>query len=288
MFGSSLILFCIILIFNAAFASSHSKETFQRNRRRANSNGRAFYFDLGVNDGASVKSFFKLIFQEAKGPQNLATDGIEKMESNSLVNSVFADANAKKIKWNVVGFEVEIHHNNSLNNMRDQLMKKRFIESVDFQVGVAIGENDGTVQITLDNDKLGWGSAGTSLLNESRSAIGSTRNVPCVDIVRLLRERVTPKDIVFVKMDIEGKEYDLVQRLLDTGIMKSHIDFIAVEWHHTAFFVFGMPNANDIQIKGQKWYDDRVAIHRKYLNRYADIKKLIDSQGVSERFLTWG
>ena len=61
--------------------------------------------------------------------------------------------------------------------------------------------------------------------------MGKKVPIRLLDIVTLLRAaRVRSEDFVFVKMDIEGLEYDIVRRLLVTGVLNQLIDKIAVEW----------------------------------------------------------
>ena len=63
------------------------------------------------------------------------------------------------------------------------------------------------------------------------SAVGKKVPIRLLDIVTLFRAaKVRSEDFVFLKMDIEGLEYDIVRRLLVTGLLDHLVDKIAVEW----------------------------------------------------------
>ena len=61
--------------------------------------------------------------------------------------------------------------------------------------------------------------------------MGKKVPIRLLDIVTLFRAaKVRSEDFVFLKMDIEGLEYDIVRRLLVTGLLDHLVDKIAVEW----------------------------------------------------------
>ncbi len=67
--------------------------------------------------------------------------------------------------------------------------------------------------------------------SDSLSAVGKKVPIRLLDIISLFRAaKVRTEDFVFVKMDIEGLEYDIVRRLLVTGLLSYLVDKIAVEW----------------------------------------------------------
>ena len=51
-----------------------------------------------------------------------------------------------------------------------------------------------------------------------------------IDLDRWLRENTSEDDLIVLKMDIEGAEYKVLKRLLDTGMLK-RISDLRVEWH---------------------------------------------------------
>ncbi len=70
-----------------------------------------------------------------------------------------------------------------------------------------------------------------SLYSDSLSAVGKKVPIRLLDISALFRGlRIRPEDFVFVKMDIEGLEYDIVRKMVVTGMLDHLVDKIAVEW----------------------------------------------------------
>lgn len=66
-------------------------------------------------------------------------------------------------------------------------------------------------------------------------------SVKAYDIARVLFQYVQPDDYVFMKMDIEGAEYDVIPHLIDTGAL-CLIDELAIEWHAGKGFVTNQSN----------------------------------------------
>jgi hypothetical protein len=57
-----------------------------------------------------------------------------------------------------------------------------------------------------------------------------------------------------------------------------------VEWHHNAYFVFGHPN------QGEEKYDERLARHLKYKQRYESLQWMIEGidPGSGFELFEWG
>ena len=56
--------------------------------------------------------------------------------------------------------------------------------------------------------------------------------VKAVSLERLLREKTSEDDLIFLKMDIEGAEYEVLESLFETGLIR-RIDRLFIEWHST-------------------------------------------------------
>ncbi len=52
-----------------------------------------------------------------------------------------------------------------------------------------------------------------------------------INIIREIQEKATPDDFVVVKMDIEGHEWQLIPKMLETGVFQNLIDEFMVEIH---------------------------------------------------------
>lgn len=57
--------------------------------------------------------------------------------------------------------------------------------------------------------------------------------VPCIDLSRWMRERFTPDDTVILKLDIEGSEYEVLEKMLADGTFQSLVDQLFIEYHYT-------------------------------------------------------
>ena len=56
------------------------------------------------------------------------------------------------------------------------------------------------------------------------------QRVPSIDLAAWLRQRFCPADLVIIKLDIEGGEWELLEHLLSSGTAPL-IDYMSVEWH---------------------------------------------------------
>lgn len=230
---------------------------------------RLIYVDLGTFDGQSLISFIeeaskrtkiasKITNKYGKG-NNIALDGIQ------LGSNFFDFVPLPHSKWEIFAFEANRKHSESMNIVANKLKNDRNdILSVDLHIGTAITTFDGEVEFLLDN--LIDGDAGSTLNKESKSSIGKAVKVRAIDVITLLKTivKATPRDQIFLKIDIEGSEYDVVERLISKGSLYL-VDKMAIEWHHNAYMVFGKPGPDDLNFK------ERMDIHLKFKKRYDSI-----------------
>ena len=92
----------------------------------------------------------------------------------------------------------------------------------------AIWIQDGN--ITFYNAGL-W-TISSSLHRENKYIINKNAsvNVPCIDFSKWVNERFTLDDYVILKLDIEGSEYEVLQKMIDDGSIKL-ISKLYIEWH---------------------------------------------------------
>ena len=55
-------------------------------------------------------------------------------------------------------------------------------------------------------------------------------HVPVIDLSKWIIENFSKNDYIYVKMDIEGMEFLLIQALIESGAL-DYIDEMDVEWH---------------------------------------------------------
>lgn len=76
---------------------------------------------------------------------------------------------------------------------------------------------------------------GSSLYIDKKTANLDTDHphiVPCIDFSKWLSETFTEKDYVIVKMNIEGAEYEVLNKCIKDGTIKL-IKQLVVKWHNT-------------------------------------------------------
>jgi len=100
----------------------------------------------------------------------------------------------------------------------------------------AVGKRDGAIDYF---EAAEWGKnykGGTTTVASKQSAVNyaDPKQAPCVDFSRWLLSQTCDDAFVFVKMDIEGGEYEVIEHLLETGAIE-RIDVLAVEWHAHKF-----------------------------------------------------
>lgn len=72
-------------------------------------------------------------------------------------------------------------------------------------------------------------SFGNTVIKEKGNLIDS-KMLPCVDLVKFIKDNYTIEDYIILKLDIEGGEYKLLQHMIDTQCM-AYIDELFVEFH---------------------------------------------------------
>lgn len=88
----------------------------------------------------------------------------------------------------------------------------------------AVYIKNGTVKYTQRPAELPLGS--TIMEAKHGWGMGEIKEVPCVDILDLINEKCC------LKVDAEGAEYDILERLIESG-RSDLIDRLYVEWHDT-------------------------------------------------------
>ena len=103
----------------------------------------------------------------------------------------------------------------------------------------AITDYDGTITVNIETVPEGDNGMGTSVISLDkwnpwggtlRENFMKTEDVPCVDLARFIKENFNDDDKIFIKMDIEGSEFVVIQKLIDENLL-ARIDTIVVEWH---------------------------------------------------------
>jgi hypothetical protein len=169
------------------------------------------YLDMGSNIGVQVRKLFE---PECYPGANFFTEFIN--GTNPQERSVCA-----------VGFEPNKLHTTRLRQVERHLQKRGFRASFFTETGV--GGRDGFETMSTDNDAnnhfWGFGTARRGASESSQVAIVNAGKFVYDNIAPL---RPLPK--VFIKLDVEGSEYETLASMLAWGSFRL-IDEIWVEWH---------------------------------------------------------
>lgn len=206
--------------------STHHRDTtlFPHHGAKHHGEGRHIYIDLGTNDGSSIISFTKQI-----SSTGLAGDGSGTLAGGwkDLVSRPDG-VQVPLSKWHILAFEAYHGHNEVLAGIQKNLTDTKTVASIKIYNATAISTHDGNIKFIYDAYEVA-GTAATTM-KESAAANGKVVTVPCMDIVTLFRrEHITIDDFVVLKIDVEGSEYDLVRRMIVTGLYR-FVDKLAVEW----------------------------------------------------------
>lgn len=108
----------------------------------------------------------------------------------------------------------------------------------------ALSDHDGEIVLNIETARLKHHTQespmgqGTSILDmavwgDVVSSIGrfdTTVTVNCIDFAAWIKQHYCAEDYIVLKLDIEGAEYQVLQHMLDSGVL-SWIDQLYVEWH---------------------------------------------------------
>lgn len=292
------VLFCIVIAVakvSDVTSSDHShnhdikhqhlrNNQYQRNHQRGRSSSdvppRKIFIDLGTNNGSSIAAFVN--GDIGRGGMNI--DGSSKSGNFTVERGV-----NRYDPWHVYAFEPNIRYNKSIHKVKDTLISSKNVSEFHVYIGTAISTYNGKANLILDTPT--GGSAGATLLDTSRSAVGAKVSVHVMDILTLFHKADIRKiDYVCIKVDIEGGEFSLVRRMILHGLLP-YVDKIAVEWHHLAYFVFGHPSKSlkdAVDEKERKYLQDRITIYEKYKRQYDSIQWLLeDDIEMSSKFHQW-
>ena len=157
-----------------------------------------------------------LVFEMNKGFWEVLEQRLQRLSTSGLCAKLFRGAVYSK----------DLKHLNVHVNTPDQVQVSKSSGTVYNMTGSSIYDRE---EFHCESSK------------ESKSCVGGGQSatgtrVRAFDMARVLFENILPDDFVFMKMDIEGAEYEVLQHLIDTGAL-CLIDELAVEWHVNKGFI---------------------------------------------------
>lgn len=94
----------------------------------------------------------------------------------------------------------------------------------------ALPAGEESSEVTLYEDLAG-SRQGSSLLIDKQLNKRKESKITCLDVNFYFSTIVGRNCSLILKIDIEGKEYDVLDRLLSTGFLTERVDKLFVEWH---------------------------------------------------------
>lgn len=94
----------------------------------------------------------------------------------------------------------------------------------------ALGDEPFTHTVFIE-DSAQQGIGSTLLRDKRLIGKGSKINVVVRNIVHFFQEMFTDEDKVILKIDIEGKEYDVFDALIESELLQRNVIKIFAEWH---------------------------------------------------------
>lgn len=143
------------------------------------------------------------------------------------------------------------------NPERTDGIKKRFPEAQVFTA--AVGIKDTSAKMYLGK------TLNTSSLNENKVSVSKDNyiEVKVIDLCRWMQENFTSEDYITMVMDIEGGEYELLEKMKLEG-MWDWINEFYVEFHGEKIANFNMEIEEDLTTELIKKFNNRVYIFRKH------------------------
>ena len=125
------------------------------------------------------------------------------------------------LEWDIYAFECNPIAIESLKKIGDIIL----IQS-------AVYKSNCNLSFTCGGEKYSEGSSAcdTRTMRRFSGKQGHALKVDAIDFSEWIFQNTVAEDVVVVKMNIEGAEYDVVPRLVETGAIE-HIDHLFIDWH---------------------------------------------------------
>jgi len=110
------------------------------------------------------------------------------------------------------------------------------------------GTGQGSSIINLDN----W--------NTNQQFLAESNDIECIDLSEFIIDNFSKDDFILIKMDIEGSEYDTLEKMIVDGSI-DYVDDIYVEWHSRCF-----KDNTDILVREKKVQEELVKRVKRFEN----------------------
>lgn len=167
---------------------------------------RKVFLDLGTHYGQGLNEFIQKYNMDNSWV-------IHTFEANPATYNVFTKEYHRHTPWVIPHLEAVSDHNGL----------------IDMNMETPPGEGPtgmGSSVIPLEK----WDPWG----GKNHDPFKNTVKVKCIDFSEFIKRNFTKEDTIVIKMDIEGSEYDTLEKMLSDGTMEL-IDDLYIEWHNRCF-----------------------------------------------------
>ena len=176
------------------------------------------YFDFGSNIGVQTRKLFEPnLYPNAK--------------ILSFFDETYGDFAVRRESVCSFGFEANPMHKDKLDKVQNCYLRQGW--NANFEIRAVGDSDDEYVSIWSDPNSTyeDWGAG-----LDKRSDLTKEYKVQMIDTARFIRDTVDYYNVsgsnVFMKMDIEGSEYFVLEKLIKFGILcKNVVGSAVIEWH---------------------------------------------------------
>jgi FkbM family methyltransferase len=152
----------------------------------------------------------------------------------------FRDRFGMNETWEIYTFEANPETFNIF--VRDHLQQIPNVKAYN----AAVSDHNGTITVNLETPpNEGDTGQGTSVISMDEwnpwgladgedTHFKRQEEIPCFDFSSFIQENFTKEDNIIIKMDIEGSEYDVLEKMVADGTLE-YVNHISVEWHSRFF-----------------------------------------------------
>ena len=173
-----------------------------------------FAVAIALAEYFAVPSFVRsVLFTPETGPRYVFLDGgAHKGESVSH----FQDSLGCALRpWEIFAFEPNPELHPFLSGLRDVTM-----------IGKALAGQNGTTSFHFGKTSLEG-----SIVGEKKRLIDKEVNVELLDLSEWIKSQFSADDFVWLKLDVEGAEYEILRKILSDG--NAHLlDILSIEFHN--------------------------------------------------------
>lgn len=128
----------------------------------------------------------------------------------------------------IYGENIQVHSFEIIPLLTYELNKiyEKYNNIIIYNKGVWI--EDTIKEVHISRTKASWGN---SLYNRFNKNDTIKIKVDCIDFCKWVKDNINPNNYNILKLDIEGCEYEVLNKLMDLNLLEYFNDLVG-EWHH--------------------------------------------------------